>query len=186
MAKIDFLAPFILSFEGGYVNDPHDRGGATNRGVTIATWRAQGYDKDGDSDIDVQDLKSITAEDATRIMKRNYWDRWKADQIKSQSLANLLVDWVWGSGAYGIKIPQYVLGVKVDGVVGAKTLAALNARNPKELFARLKAERKAFIERIVAKNKTQRRFYNGWMRRLDAIQWEKLTYNNGDTFSFRD
>ena len=47
---------------------------------------AQGYDKDGDGDIDVADLKLITAEDATMIMKKNYWDRWKADQIKNQAI----------------------------------------------------------------------------------------------------
>lgn len=29
MANIDILSPFILSWEGGFVNDPHDRGGAT-------------------------------------------------------------------------------------------------------------------------------------------------------------
>ena len=61
MANINILSPFILSWEGGFVNDPHDRGGATNRGVTIATWRQVGYDKDGDGDIDVDDLKLITA-----------------------------------------------------------------------------------------------------------------------------
>ena len=93
MAKIDILAPFILSFEGGYVNDPHDPGGATNRGVTIATWRQVGYDKDGDGDIDVADLKLITAADAVnRVMKPHFWDRWQADKIKSQSVANLVVD----------------------------------------------------------------------------------------------
>ena len=64
MAKIDILAPFILSWEGGYANDPDDPGGATNRGVTIGTWRQVGYDKDGDGDIDVDDLKKITVEDA--------------------------------------------------------------------------------------------------------------------------
>ena len=37
MAILTPLSQFILSFEGGFVNDPKDRGGATNRGVTIAT-----------------------------------------------------------------------------------------------------------------------------------------------------
>jgi hypothetical protein len=31
-------------------------------------------------------------------LKSLYWDKWKADQIKSQSVANILVDWVWASG----------------------------------------------------------------------------------------
>ena len=43
MAKLDPLAKFILSFEGGYVNSKIDRGGATNMGVTIATWKVQGH-----------------------------------------------------------------------------------------------------------------------------------------------
>ena len=47
MADIKILSPFILSFEGGFVNHPNDKGGATNKGVTIATWKKQGYDKDG-------------------------------------------------------------------------------------------------------------------------------------------
>ena len=95
MAKLEPLAKFILSYEGGYVNDPHDLGGATNRGVTIATWKAQGYDKNGDGKIDVEDLKLISVEDAVGIMRRNYWNRWKADSIENQSLANALVDWTW-------------------------------------------------------------------------------------------
>ena len=40
MASIDKLIPFILKWEGGFVNDPTDRGGATNKGVTIATYEA--------------------------------------------------------------------------------------------------------------------------------------------------
>ena len=60
MANIDILLPFILKWEGGFVNDPADAGGATNKGVTIATWRNVGYDKDGDKDIDVKDLKLLT------------------------------------------------------------------------------------------------------------------------------
>ena len=187
MANIKILSPFILSFEGGYSNHPADKGGATNKGVTIATWRAVGYDKDGDGDIDVKDLRLITEQDAVnRVMKPHYWDRWKADRIASQSVANLVVDWVWGSGAHGIKRVQRLLGVKVDGVVGDKTLAALNARDPRALFDEIKADRVAFIEGIVARNPSQRVFRNGWLRRLRAIEFGKLTDNAGRVTTFND
>lgn len=178
MAKIDILAPFILSFEGGYVNDPHDPGGATNRGVTIATWRQVGYDKDGDGDIDVADLKLITADDAVkRVMKPHYWDRWQADRIKSQNVANLVVDWVWASGKHGITGVQKLLGVKVDGVVGEKTLAALNAQDPRALFDHIHRARARFIDQVIAGRPTSARYRAGWLRRLDYIRFGSLVHN---------
>ena len=110
-------------------------GGATNMGVTIGAWKSCGYDKDGDGDIDVDDLHLLTREDVVnRVLKPYYWDRWKADSIQDQSVANILVDWIWASGVHGIKIPQDLLGVIPDGIVGPKTLVAVNSRNPRELF----------------------------------------------------
>ena len=173
MANVDKLLPFILGWEGGFVNDPADAGGATNKGVTIATWRSVGYDKDGDGDIDVADLKLITNQDVRdKVFKPHYWDRWKADQINNQSVANILVDWVWASGAYGIKIPQRVLGVKVDGIVGPKTIAAVNAMNPRELFKLILKERVDYIERICVTRPLNRKFRKGWLNRLYDIKYE--------------
>ena len=172
MANVNQLAPFILKWEGGFVNDPADLGGATNMGVTIGAWKSCGYDKDGDGDIDVDDLRLLTREDVVnRVLKPHYWDRWKADDIKSQTVANILVDWVWASGAHGIKIPQRLLGVSVDGIVGPKTLAAVNARNPRELFDMIKIARFDFIEDICRKRPANNKFKRGWMNRINDIAY---------------
>jgi len=176
MAKVEILAPFILKWEGGFVNHPKDPGGATNMGVTLATWKSQGYDKDGDGDIDVNDLKKITKEDAVRILKNNYWNRWKADTITNQAVANTLVDWVWISGAWGIKIPQRIIGVKDDGLVGPGTLGALeNAmKNDPRFLDKLYQARFKYIDDIIRANPKLSVFKKGWINRMnDLIAFNK-------------
>ena len=118
-------------------------------------------------------LKNLSDEDATTIMKKHYWDRWKADQIKDQRVANTLVDWLWCSGAWGIKIPQKILGLKVDGIVGEKTITAVN-NAPANFLQALYKERQEFLERIAKTNPTQKRFLKGWMNRInDLKKWNE-------------
>ena len=173
MANINKFIPFIMKWEGGFVNDPADLGGATNRGVTLKTWQKLGYDKNGDGVINVEDLKLITEEDMVeRVLRPHYWNRWQADRIRNQSIAHLLVDWLWTSGTVGITIPQGVLGVVQDGVVGEITLAAVNNYPAQqELFERIQAERVAYIERICTSRPANNRFKKGWLNRLNDIKW---------------
>jgi lysozyme family protein len=171
MANSSKLVPFILQWEGGFVNDPLDLGGATNKGITIGTFTEYKRRK-GLKAPTVQDLKNISNEDWHEVFKSLYWDRWKADEIKSQAVANILVDWVWASGSHGIKRPQRLLGVTADGVVGSKTIAALNAKDPAELFKMIKADRIKFIDEICEKRPANNRFKKGWLNRINAIKYE--------------
>lgn len=169
MAKVEILAPYIKKWEGGFVNDPADRGGATNKGVTIATFEAYCKAKSLPRP-NVERLKRMTDGEWLDILKTMFWDKWQADKIKSQKLANILVDWVWGSGVYGIKIPQRILGVKQDGIVGDETLKALNAQEPDKLFQVIYEARKKYLNDITISRPANKRFLKGWLNRLEDIR----------------
>ena len=167
MADIQKLANKLFKWEGGFVNDPTDRGGATNMGVTISTWRQVGYDKDGDGDIDTDDIRLLTRADAMLVLKKFYWDRWQADHIIDQKVANILVDWVWASGRWGIIIPQLILDVKSDGIVGPHTLIKLNRVDSKIFLREVYTARVTFLQKIVKNDPSQVKFIYGWLRRLN-------------------
>lgn len=171
MADINVLVPLILKWEGGFVNDPDDLGGATNRGVTLATYTR--YRKDRKRPVPTaDDLKNLSREEWTDILKTYYWDRWQADRIWDQSVANILVDWVWASGVYGIKIPQQILEVTADGIVGKNTLAALSSYQPQaELFGRIKQARFEYIDRICTSRPANRKFRKGWENRIRDFRY---------------
>lgn len=187
MADVKLYFPKVLKYAGGYVNDPTDKGGATKYDVTLETWRNMGHDKDGDGDIDANDIKLLTPDDAMLVMKVGYWDRWKADSIKNQSIAESLVEWVWGSGKWGIILPQRILGVVDDGNVGMQTIAALNSTDQKTFHEKLRMAKIDFINSLVNKSvseykikfpsateqdllqHTQMRFLKGWTRRINEF-----------------
>ena len=165
MADAKKLKLFILCWEGGYVNDPIDKGGATNKGITLATFR-QFYG----SDATIEQLQALTGEQWLHIFKTGYWDKFKADNIANQSVANICVDWAWASGVgTAIRQVQTLLGVAVDGIVGAKTISAINNANQRHLFAKIKSARLRFVENIVKRNSTQKKFLKGWKSRINAL-----------------
>ena len=191
MAKVELLLPIILKWEGGFVNDPIDSGGATNMGVTLDTYKM--YRKVHKlKPPTISDLKKITDDEVLAILKEFYWDKMRADEINNQSIANLCVNTLWGSGTSYIRTIQGVLCVKQDGVVGPVTLAAINNHpNQKILFQKLWERRKKFFEDIVANSVsayerkigrkaterellkyTKKRFLRGWLNRLNFFQFE--------------
>lgn len=167
MANPKILFKKIQKWEGGWSDHKADKGGKTNMGITLTTWKGCGYDKDGDGDIDADDLRLITPDDVFQVFKKNYWDRWQADHIRSQSLADILVDWVWGSGKHGIVRVQRLLGLTADGIVGPKTLASLNEVNARTFFQVVKEDRVRFIDELCEKNPSQEVFRKGWINRIN-------------------
>ena len=192
MARVESIVPFILKWETGttgigltneqlfekaklkgFSNDPDDLGGATMCGVTLVTFteycRRKGYPRPT-----IVRLKAIKYKEWLEILKTMFWDKWKADQINNESIALILVDWVWGSGKYGITIPQKAIGVTADGIVGPKTIAAVNAKDPKQLFDLIRKERLAYIERICRSRPTNLKYKGGWLNRLNDIKFKDV------------
>lgn len=166
MANAELMVPFIRKWEGGYVNDPDDSGGCTMAGITIGTYR-----KYYGSKKTCRDLKFITQKEWLHIFKKGYWDKMKADQIENQSVAQLCVDMCWGSGPItSIKKIQSAIGVMADGIVGPKTLAALNSC-PETIFNILWNMRKEWLEKIAQKG-NNKKFLKGWMNRLNDIRFQ--------------
>jgi len=171
MADIEKFIPFLLKWEGTYVNDPADPGGATMLGVSFKTWKKLGYDKNQDGVIDEKDIALINKQDMTeRILKPHYWDAWRADEIQNQLVANMVVDWLWCSGTRSITITQRLLGVTADGIVGNQTLTALNAFPDQDLLCcMIHKSRVFYTDQICNLNPKLNRFKKGWLNRIQDL-----------------
>lgn len=177
MADSKKLVPFILSWETDkYTNNKKDKGGPTKYGITLATWRRVGYDKNGDGVLNEEDVKLLTKDDFHRVFKQNFWNACKADKIQDQSVANMLVDFAYNSGVKrAATYLQLTLGITADGIIGNKTLFAINKSNGKRLFERFKKTREDYLK-CIAKG-AQKDFLDGWLRRVSYITYGHLKLN---------
>jgi lysozyme family protein len=73
---VDPLIDALLAREGGYVNNPADKGGVTNFGITEAVARAHGY---------AGDMRQLPRADAASIYKRVYWLRPRFSDVATHS-----------------------------------------------------------------------------------------------------
>ena len=88
MADVTKLIPHILKWEGGFVNDPDDLGQETNKGVTYKTYKLYKRRK-GLPEPTVEDLKNLSDEEFTDILKTMYWDYCLGDRIESHSVLDI-------------------------------------------------------------------------------------------------
>lgn len=191
MADIDKLIPHIIKWEtgvvrlygeslerlferarrNGWANDPDDRGGATQTGVTFATFKNYRRMK-GKTPPSLSDLKNITYEEWRDLLFSLFWEKIHANAIGNEDVAIMIADWYWGSGIWAIKNTQKVLGVTRDGIFGSKTLAAINGwkNGQRDLFYALKAERIAYYKRIAVGS--QKKWLKGWLNRVNDLRYE--------------
>ena len=172
MTTSNFLACFneTESFEGGYVNNPHDPGGATLKGVTQAVYTAWLIHQGRAS----TPVKNATDAEIQAIYRVQFWDAVRGDDLYD-GLDLVMVDYGWGSGPVtAIKALQRQLGVMADGQFGLETLAALKGlENSASLINMLCAARASFFQSL----STWRYFGAGWTKRLDGIHAKALEMN---------
>lgn len=171
MADFKLIIPKILMYEGGYVNDPDDPGGETNRGIID---RLDGMtdglidvDGDGIGDVSVIDL---TEEQAKRIYKRIFWDQMKGDQFLSQDLAALVFDAYVNTGRVALKQLQRVVGTKDDGVIGPETLAAVNGGQLVRIYNLYRMIRRQYYKDLATRKPVLKKYLKGWLARVDKFK----------------
>lgn len=160
----------VLGFEGGYSNNPNDKGGATNLGITAGTL-ASAY-KDGL--VKHNDVKKLTRAEAVTIYRVRYWDACKCDKMPAP-LDGLMFDMAVNHGCGGAgKILQRTLNAVMgrhlteDGAIGPGTLKSLEKYLTMGSAATLARQvmlfRVKFYIDIVNNNSSQKTFFWGWLR----------------------
>lgn len=150
----------VLKWEGGFVNHPKDPGGATNKGITLATFRR--YVKRNGT---VDDLKRITDAQVSTVYRKQYWDAVKGDDLPS-GVDYAVFDFAVHSGpARAAKYLQAAVGVDRDGKIGPVTIAAARGMNAVDLVAAICAKRMAFLKRL----NTWPTFGKGWTNRVNDV-----------------
>lgn len=167
---LDDIVNATVKAEGGYVNDPSDKGGETNYGITLATARANNYTGA------MRDLPLQTAKD---IYLNEYLIKPGFSTFPSPVAAELFDTGVNMGPSTATKFLQRAInalqgsGLTVDGKMGPATRGAvvtyLNSRgNAQDILVKalncLQGVR--YIE-LVEANATQRRFINGWFSRVE-------------------
>lgn len=109
-------------------------------------------------------------DEVKKFYKEKFWDRMWLDKVESQHKANEI--FVFGVNAgcnRAIRLAQIVSGAVADGLVGPKTVEAINRCDEKEFDAKYDAEEIKYYEAIVSNNPSKNIFMKGWRNRALAV-----------------
>jgi lysozyme family protein len=170
MAKHNFAGALsaVLVHEGGWSDHPKDPGGATMKGVTLATYRQYrpGATK--------QQLRNISDAELERIYRAGYWDKVRGDDLPT-GVDLAIFDFAVNSGPARAAIyVQNIVGVAPDGKLGPLSITAVNAYcsnfGAAKLVNQLCSQRLAFLEQL----STWSTFGKGWSRRVAEVRKQSL------------
>ena len=160
--------PFILRWEGGFVDHPADPGGRTNKGVTQRTynaWRTR-------QGLDSRDVKLIGDAEVHAIYESGYWVPPRCDLLGTP-LDVVQFDTAVNMGpGRAVRFLQQAVGCGVDGDFGPATQRAVMACDGGDAVARYCNIREDFYRQIVARKPAQAVFLKGWMNRLNSLRKE--------------
>lgn len=167
MSNFQKALTLVLSHEGGYADNPADRGGPTNMGITLKTLQQSS------PTATVEDLKALSPDGARAIYQREYWDALRLDCVSNDCLASVVLDLavLRGVGAT-IHSLQFLLGMKSDGILGPETRALFfHAANndPRLLAFDLILHTQYCLGLLVKKDPTQAAFIEGWLGRTQEL-----------------
>jgi len=170
-SNFDLVFNHILDREGTQFTDiPEDRGGPTKFGITqasLADYLGRPASK--------EDVKNMTQFTAKEIYRRNYWNVIRGDEIIHPVFCICFMDQAVNRGpASATRQIQRQLKLDPDGVVGPKTLKAINAQNDKQVSFKFICDTQNRYCDICVNDKSQIKFLNGWINRTQVLL-EKLT-----------
>ncbi len=156
---------FVLKWEGGFVDDPDDRGGRTNKGVTQSTYDTYR----GRKSLSSKDVLHITDQEVADIYRSMFWNGARCDRLRDR-LAFCHFDTAVNMGPNrAIRIIQRATGCEEDGVFGPGTKKACDHCDVDEVIATY-TEIRATLYHMFAMKPGQEKFLKGWMNRLNSLR----------------
>lgn len=166
--KENIIARTIDTFEGGYVNNPADKGGPTNMGITLNTLRSF------DDNATVDDIKHLPKAKAISIYSSLYWDKYNISQLP-EGIQDVTFDtYVQHNPETATILLQTAankLGanISVDGKLGPNTVAAIGRIDAKLMRATLLTVRRDYYTVKASEHPSQAQFLKGWLNRINAL-----------------
>jgi hypothetical protein len=149
-----------LAYEGGFVDDPADPGGATNFGITKRSLEAFLGQA-----VSVDDVRTMSSSTAIEIYRANYWNLLRCADMPA-GIDLMVFDFGVNSGpATAAKALQGLVGATADGAIGAHTLAALGHAAPADLVDELASARLAYLRGLA----DVASFADGWTKRVGDV-----------------
>ena len=174
MADFKSALARTLRFEGGYSNDPDDRGGETYRGISRKNWPAwEGWVTIGNLrlaglSLDANPQLQKNVED---FYRKYFWTPLRCDDLPDAIGAELFDCAVNCGAGSAAKMLQRTVGANPDGAMGPDTLrliaAAVEARGIQAIVAGMKEQRRDRYRQIATNDPTQGKFLKGWLNRVD-------------------